>query len=35
MGLALLVHAHVPIKFWDNAFLTATYLINRMPTPSP
>jgi hypothetical protein len=30
--LALLAHAHVPIKFWDAAFLTATYLINRMPT---
>jgi hypothetical protein len=32
MGLALLAHAHVPIKFWDDAFLIATYLINRMPT---
>jgi hypothetical protein len=31
-GLALLAHAHVPIKFWDDAFLTATYLINCMPT---
>ena len=31
-GLALLAHAHVPLKFWDDAFLTATYLINRMPT---
>ena len=31
-GLALLAHAHVPIKFWDDAFLTATYLINRLPT---
>jgi hypothetical protein len=31
-GLALLAHAHVPINFWDDAFLTATYLINRMPT---
>jgi hypothetical protein len=29
-GLALLAHAHIPIKFWDDAFLTATYLINRM-----
>ena len=31
-GLALLAHASVPIKFWDEAFLTATYLINRLPT---
>ena len=31
-GLALLAHADVPIKFWDDAFLTATYLINRLPT---
>jgi hypothetical protein len=22
----------MPLKFWDEAFLTATYLINRMPT---
>jgi hypothetical protein len=32
IGLALLAHAHVPIKFWDGAFLTTTYLINRLPT---
>jgi transposase InsO family protein len=31
-GLALLAHAAMPIKFWDEAFLTATYLINRLPT---
>jgi hypothetical protein len=31
-GLALLAHANVPIKFWDEAFLMATYLINRLPT---
>jgi hypothetical protein len=31
-SLALLAGAHVPIKFWDDAFLTATYLINHMPT---
>jgi hypothetical protein len=31
-GLALLAHAHIPLKFWDEAFLTATYLINRLPT---
>jgi hypothetical protein len=32
IGLALLAHAHVPLKFWDEAFLAAAYLINRMPT---
>lgn len=32
MGLALLAHAHAPLKFWDEAFLTATFLINRLPT---
>jgi hypothetical protein len=31
-GLALLAHAHIPLKFWYEAFLTATYLINRLPT---
>jgi hypothetical protein len=31
-GLALLAHAAMPIKFWDEVFLTATYLINRLPT---
>jgi hypothetical protein len=31
-GLALLAHSHVPIKFWDEAFLTVIYLINRLPT---
>lgn len=31
-GLALLAHASMPLKFWDEAFLTATYLINRLPT---
>jgi histone deacetylase 1/2 len=32
MGLALLAHASMPLKYWDEAFLTATYLINRTPT---
>ena len=32
-GLALLAHASLPLRFWDEAFLTACYLINRMPTP--
>jgi hypothetical protein len=31
-GLALLAHASMPLKFWDEAFLTSTYLINCLPT---
>jgi hypothetical protein len=31
-GLALLADAHIPLKFWDETFLTGTYLINRLPT---
>jgi len=32
VGLSLLSHASMPLKFWDEAFLTATYLINRVPS---
>jgi histone deacetylase 1/2 len=32
VGLALLAHASMPLKFWDEAFLAATYLINRTPS---
>ncbi|KAH9744520.1 retrovirus-related pol polyprotein from transposon RE1 [Citrus sinensis] len=32
-GLTLLAQAHLPLKFWWNAFHTAVYLINRLPTP--
>jgi hypothetical protein len=32
MGLALLAHASMPLKYWDEVFLAATYLINRTPT---
>jgi histone deacetylase 1/2 len=32
VGLSLLAHAHMPLKFWDEAFLAATYLINRTPS---
>jgi histone deacetylase 1/2 len=32
VGLSLLAHASMPLKFWDQAFLTATHLINRTPT---
>ena len=31
-GIALLAHSSLPVRFWDEAFLTACYLINRMPT---
>ena len=30
VGLSLLAHASVPLKFWDEAFITATYLINGL-----
>lgn len=32
VGLALLANAYMPLKFWDKAFLTAAYLINRTPS---
>jgi histone deacetylase 1/2 len=32
VGLALLANASMPLKFWDETFLTATYLINLMPS---
>lgn len=31
-GLMLLSQATIPHSFWDDAFLTACYLITRMPT---
>lgn len=30
----MLAHSSLPLKFWDEAFLTTTYIINRLPTPS-
>ena len=32
-GLTLLAHASLPLKYWDEAFRTSVFLINRMPTP--
>jgi histone deacetylase 1/2 len=32
VGLALLAHASMRLKFWDEAFIAATYLINRTPS---
>jgi transposase InsO family protein len=31
-GLSLLSHAYMPLHFWDDAFQSACYLINRIPT---
>jgi histone deacetylase 1/2 len=31
--LSLLSHSKLPQQFWEDAFLTATYIINRLPTP--
>jgi histone deacetylase 1/2 len=32
-GLTLLSQAHLPMQYWDHAFVTAAFLINRLPTP--
>jgi hypothetical protein len=32
MGLSLLAHAAMPLRFWDEAFTTAAYLINCLPS---
>jgi histone deacetylase 1/2 len=32
VGLCLLAHASMPLKYWDEAFLTVVYLINRLPS---
>ena len=34
IGLTLLAQANLPLKFWWNAFHTAVFLINRLPTPT-
>jgi len=32
MGITLLAHAAMPLKFWDEAFQTVVFLINRLPS---
>jgi histone deacetylase 1/2 len=32
VGLSLLAYASMPLKYWDEAFNTAVYLINRLPS---
>nr|KYP52269.1 Retrovirus-related Pol polyprotein from transposon TNT 1-94 [Cajanus cajan] len=34
LGLAMIHHASLPLKFWDHAFLIATYLINMLLSSS-
>jgi hypothetical protein len=31
-SLSLLAHASMPLKYWDESFLAATYLINSLRT---
>ncbi|KAJ0550750.1 putative RNA-directed DNA polymerase [Helianthus annuus] len=32
-GLAMLFNAHIPACYWEDAFSSATFIINRVPTP--
>jgi hypothetical protein len=32
MGVTLLAHASMPLKYWDETFFVATYMINQTPT---
>lgn len=32
MGLTLLSHASLPLKFWNHAFTSSVHVINRLPT---
>jgi hypothetical protein len=32
VGLSLLSQAHMPLKYWDEAFLATTFLINHTPS---
>ena len=32
VGLSLLAHASMPLKFWDEAFAIVVFLINRLPS---
>ena len=32
VGLSLLAQSSMPLKYWGQAFLAATYLINRTPS---
>ena len=32
MGLTLVAHSSLPLKFWDEAFSIVVFLINRLPS---
>jgi hypothetical protein len=32
VGLSLLAHASMPLQFWDEAFITVVFMINRLPS---
>jgi histone deacetylase 1/2 len=32
VGLTLLAHASMPLQFWDEAFITVVFMINRLPS---
>ena len=34
MGLALLAHANLPLKFWAEAFISFVHIINVLPSPT-
>lgn len=34
LGLSMLAHASMPLSYWDEAFLSAVHIINRLPPPT-
>jgi len=34
MVMSMMAHANLPVSFWEDALLTATYVLNRMPNKS-
>lgn len=34
LGLSMLAHALMPLKYWDETFLSCVHIINRFPSPN-